>query len=78
MAIPTQTDMFGIVLDLMQDGQERGNSRAKDDVATLFALTKEDLAERTPAGNPVLQSRTGWSLSYLNRAKLLDRVSRGV
>lgn len=78
MPIPTQTDMFSIVLKLMQDGQERSNYKVRDDVVTLLGLTKEDLAEKTPAGNPVIQSRTGWSLSYLNRAKLLDRVSRGV
>ena len=78
MSIPTQTDMFGIVLGIMQDGQERSNYKLRDDVVEQLGLTEEDLIEKTPAGNPVIQSRTGWSLSYLNRAKLIDRISRGV
>lgn len=78
MSIPTQTDMFAIVLELMQDGLERSNCEVRDDLIAPLGLTDEDLAEKTPAGNPVVQSRTGWSLSYLNRAKLIDRVTRGV
>ena len=78
MSIPTQTDMFGIVLGIMQDGQERSNYKLRDDVVEQLGLTEEDLIEKTPAGNPFIQSRTGWSLSYLNRAKLIDRISRGV
>lgn len=78
MPIPTQTDMFHVVLELMQDGKERTRAQVRDDVAAQLKLTSDELAEETSSGKPAYESRTGWSISYLSRAKLLDRVSRGV
>ncbi len=78
MPIPTQTDMFGVVLNLMQDGRERSRKDVNRDVADMLSLTDTERDEQTSSGKRVYESRTGWSVSYLNRAQLLDRVSRGV
>lgn len=78
MSIPSQTDMFGVVLGLMQDGKERSRKAVNTDVAEMLSLTDEERDEQTSSGKRVYESRAGWSVSYLNRAQLLDRVSRGV
>lgn len=78
MSIPSQTDMFGVVLSLMQDGRERSRKDVNRDVADMLSLTEAERDERTSSGKRAYESRAGWSVSYLNRAQLLDRVSRGV
>lgn len=78
MAIPTQTDMNRIVLGLMQDGSERSRAEIRDGVAELLSLSKEERSYKTSSGKPVYGSRSDWSVSYLDRAQLLERVSRGV
>ena len=78
MALPTQTDMFGIVLKYMGDGEKRSRKQVRNLAAERLGLTSGELAEATSSGVPVYESRVGWAISYLNRAKLLDRVSRGV
>lgn len=78
MPIPTQTDMNYVVLELMQDGETRSRARVRDDVAERLGLSEEEREEMTSSGKPVYASRTDWTVSYLDRAQLLDRVSRGV
>lgn len=78
MAIPSQTDMFEVVLGVMQDGEARSRKEIKDAVREALQLTKEECAYKTDSGKPVYESRTGWGISYLSRARLVDRVSRGV
>lgn len=78
MTIPSQTDMFGIVLGVMQDGKARSRKEIKSAVRETLGLSKEECAYKTDSGKPVYESRTGWGISYLSRARLVDRVSRGV
>lgn len=78
MPIPSQTDMFSVVLDFMRDGQERSRKQIVELVRECLGLTPAECAIKTSSGKPVYESRIGWSVSYLNRAKYLDRVSRGV
>ena len=78
MPIPSQTDMNHVVLELMQDGQRRSRAKVRDEVAGSLKLTTEELSEMTSSGKPVYASRADWTVSYLDRAQLLDRVSRGV
>ena len=77
MPIPTQTDMNYVVLGLMQDGRTRSRAQIRDDVAQLLKLTEAEREEMTSSGKPVYASRSDWSVSYLDRAQLLDRISRG-
>ncbi len=78
MSVPTQTDMNLVVLELMQDGQERSRKRIRDDVAVALSLTEDERNEMTSSSKPVYASRSDWSVTYLDRAQLLDRISRGV
>lgn len=78
MAIPSQTDMFLIVLDLFADGKEYSRKAAKEAVRDSLKLSAEDRAKRTTSGSTVYGGRVGWSISYLERAKLIDRVRKGL
>ena len=78
MPIPTQTDMNHVVLELMQDGKPRSRAAIRDDVLSMLALTESERVEKTSSGKPVYASRVDWSISYLDRAQLLNRISRGV
>ena len=78
MPIPTQADMHRIVLELMQDGKKRSRAEIREDVAAKLKLTDDEKAVMTSSGKPAYASRADWTVSYLDRAQLLDRVSRGV
>lgn len=78
MSIPTQTEMFGIVLGVMSDGQERGWADTAELAAERAGLTVDEKLELTASGVKVYKSRSDWGLTHLFRAGLLDRVSRGV
>ena len=78
MPIPTQTDMNHVILELMQDGKQRSRAQVRDDVAQLLELTDAEREAMTSSGKPVYASRSGWAVAYLDRAQLLDRISRGV
>lgn len=78
MPIPTQTDMFRIVLDLMQDGKKRTRKEISQLVAEQYELTDAERAEKTSSGQAIYVSRASWAVSYLERAGYLDRISRGV
>ena len=77
MPIPTQTDMFGIVLSYLDDGLTRSRPETVELVKNNLGLTPEECSYKTSSGKPVYESRINWSLSYLARAQLIDRVSRG-
>lgn len=78
MAIQTFDRYFLPVLRALSDGNVRSMREIRDSVATETGVTKEDLAVRTPGGKSLLYSgRVGWAKTYLNKAGLIDRVSRG-
>lgn len=78
MAIPTQSEMFGVVLRVMGDGIDRGWRDVQDDVARETGLTQQEMEESTPSGVATYKSRADWGVSHLHRAGLVDRISRGV
>lgn len=78
MAIPTQTEMFHIVLELMSDGAERSRRSLKDYALERLGISGIEAVMKTDSGVPVYESRVGWAVSYLARAGLLARVRRGV
>ena len=78
MSIPTQTEMFLEVLRIMSDGRSRTRKQVKDEVRVALKLSKEECDEKTSSGVRVYESRAGWAVSYLSRAEMLNRVSKGV
>ena len=78
MPIPTQTEMFGIVLGLMADGENRSRNDMKRITLKHLGLTGEEAVQKTSSGVPVYESRVGWAMSHLSRARFIQRVERGV
>lgn len=78
MPIPTQTEMFSVVLRIMADGKEHTRNELKSIALEQLQLTGQEAVVTTSSGVPVYGSRVGWSVSYLARAKLITRIRRGV
>lgn len=62
MAVPTQSEMFGVVLRVMGDDIDRGWRDVQNDVAREVGLTQEEMEQSTPSGVPTYKSRTDWSV----------------
>ena len=62
MTIPSQTDMFAIVLEIMQDGAPRSRKEIKDAVRDSLGLTPEECRIKTSSKVPVYESRAGWGI----------------
>jgi restriction system protein len=69
---------FRPILAVLAEG---GAMHARDfraKLASKSGLTAEELAERLPSGQfTVFESRTGWARTYLHKAGMIERVSRG-
>ena len=78
MPIPTQTEMFSVVLGLMDDGKEYTRKSMKQKALGYLNLTPEEALQKTDSGVLVYESRVGWAITYLSRAQLISRVNRGV
>src|SRR5438067_5059066 len=78
MPIPTHEDVMLPVLAALADGQPHQRRTLSDDMAYHFGLTVEERAARVPSGKfSVIASRTGWALSYLKQAGLVQSTRRG-
>jgi restriction system protein len=78
MAIPDFQTLMLPVLNTLAEG-ERSTSRLLEGLADQFGLTPEERAQLLPSGRGQLfRNRIGWALTYLSRARLIERVSRGV
>ena len=66
-------------LQALADGEEARVVDIRTRVADAENLTPEELKEKTPSGiNTVFGSRISWALTYMNRAGLVQKKSRGV
>lgn len=62
----------------MLDGAQRSPKQIKAVVRPTLGMTSEEESEVTSSGVMVWDSRIGWAVQYLQRAGLLERVTRGV
>jgi restriction system protein len=66
------------ILRHLADGETRKRSSILEAVAEAFQLGEEEREEMLPSGRlPVHISRSGWGLTYLEKAELLQRPKRG-
>ena len=66
------------ILRHMADGETRKRSSILEAVADAFQLGAEERDEMLPSGRlPVHISRSGWGLTYLEKAQFLERPKRG-
>lgn len=78
MSIPTHEDAMLPVLEVLSDGQQHHRRTLADAIADHFGLTKEEREALLPSGkSPVIRSRTGWALSYMKQAGLVQSPKRG-
>lgn len=65
-------------LQLLADGNELTARELREALANELDLTAEDRVEAIPSGQTALANRTGWAVTYLVKARALDRPRRGV
>lgn len=79
MAVPAFYYFLRPTLQVFSDGKERHRNDADVEVIALMALTEADLAEMIGSGRTKASDRSGWAITYLNQAGLLERGGkRGV
>jgi restriction system protein len=77
--LPKYSDLFLPVLLVMKDGQEKSIQDIAQAVITSLGLDDELLEQRLSSGTQrVIDNRIGWARTYLNKANLIERTSRGI
>jgi len=77
MPIPSQTEMFRIVLEQFTDECEYTRRGVKEKILNILNLTNDEKSYKTSSGVPVYESRVGWAVTHLHKAGYLQRVNRG-
>ncbi len=79
LAVP---DFQSLILPLLQhvaDGEQYTLAGSRDVLADLLNLSEDDRKQRLPSGAANLfYNRLAWAKTYLERAGLIEKVSRGV
>jgi restriction system protein len=76
--VPTFDKFLFPVLSILKDGQTHNLRELINLIAQNFNLTKEDTEEKIKSGiDTKLQNRTQWATTYLHKAGLVDKPSRG-
>lgn len=79
MAVPKFHEFLKPMLVLVQDGKEHSLKEIRSTLAVNFSLNEEDLSQLLPSGvQTVFSNRVQWAGTYLTKAGLLTRVSRGI
>jgi restriction system protein len=78
MSVP---DFQSLMLPVLRTaaGGDVSSGELRERIAADLHLSADDLAEMLPSGRaPTFANRVAWATFFLQRAGLLDRVSRGV
>ena len=79
MAVPEYQKFFLPVLRIAGDKKDHSYGEMYNLVAKEFNLTEEDRAEMLPSGTArKFENRVAWAITYLNKARLLNRAGRGI
>lgn len=78
MPIPDYQTLMRPVLGCALD-REKTAREVIDEIARLYDLSEEDVAERIPSGSAtLLANRVHWAVTYMVQARLLERPRRAV
>jgi restriction system protein len=78
MAIPDYQTLMLPVLNALRISKERTSSEIAEELSNILKLSDEERALRIPSGvDTVIKNRVAWALTYLLKAGLLIRPSRG-
>lgn len=79
MPIPDFQSAMLPTLDLLKDGGERHRTDFVEHLAMFFGVTDAERLQMLPSGvATVLASRSGWALTYLKAANLVESPKRAV
>jgi restriction system protein len=77
MTIPTYEELMKPILEQCSDGRVYSLKDTVNNMAEYFSLTDEEVASTLPSGQQTyLHNRVSWAISYMVKAKLLDRPKR--
>lgn len=77
MGLPSQTEMYKLVLETMSEYAQFSRRQAKSAVCEKLNLSVEEQSQITSSGVPIYESRTSWAVSWLCAADYIARISRG-
>lgn len=79
MAIPDYQTLMLPLLKQLADGKEHRLQELRENIASEFRLSQQELEELLPSGTSrVFYNRLGWAQTYLKKAALLENPERGV
>ena len=70
--IPEFPDLFSPILDIFADCEEHENSNINSQIADMYNVTDEERK------SVIFKKRVRWVLTYFYKAKILDRIKRGL
>ena len=77
MPVPAYQSLMRPILAIASDGQPHRTSDLIPKLADQFALTEGERDDVLPSGQRVIFNRTHWAVTYLAKARLVERVARG-
>ncbi|MGJ8677184.1 MAG: restriction endonuclease [Akkermansiaceae bacterium] len=78
MPVPGFQDMFLPFLQFLSDGETKHTREIQQHIADHFKLSEEDRNDMIPSGQSSrLANRIGWGRTHLNKAGLIQQVTRG-
>lgn len=78
ITVPTFEEIMLKILELMSDGKQRKNNEIKKELVEFMKITDDQLLIRNKNGNIKFYDNTGFAISYLFMANLLERPQRAV
>jgi restriction system protein len=78
MPIPDPQALLLPVLRMMADGIDHLSNDMRKTIALDFNITSEEQALKQRSGSTVLTNRVAWALAYLNMAKAITKMKKGV
>lgn len=78
MPVPDFQSLMQPVLKSLDGSEEKHTKEIRKSVKKLLNLSDADEQETYPSGILMFADRVSWSITYIQRAGLIERVSRGV
>jgi len=77
VAIPDYQSLMRPVLETLADGQVRAMRDLTEEISGRLALSDEDRRQTITSGMSLIANRVHWSVTYLFKARAVDRPQRG-
>ncbi|MBQ7719110.1 MAG: restriction endonuclease [Clostridia bacterium] len=77
MSVPKYNELFFSVLKCFGDNRDHNIKEIAEYCAKDHNLSENDINETIPSGQNCLINRVGWARTYLSKAGLVEKVSKG-